>query len=112
VNKKLSKLFLTWIACGWCALPLLAHGDEAATASAKALGMMEGVLHFCAAVDASAAAKLRDKITQLTLGLTEEQVAQLRQSPNYQAAYASIEEFVGKVDEHNAKKVCLEAISH
>ena len=112
MNKIPSKLFLTCIACGWCALPPLAHGDEAATASAKALGITEGVLQFCAAVDASAVAKLREKVARLTHGMTEEQVAHSRQSTDYRVAYASIEEFVGKVDAHNAKRVCMEAISH
>jgi hypothetical protein len=111
VNNKLSRLVLGFVVCGWCLLPVLARGDQAAAAKAATLGTLESVLHYCGSVDSSAAAQLREKIQSLTEGLSEQQVAELRQSSDYQAAYSSIESFVGKVDEHNARRVCTESVS-
>jgi hypothetical protein len=111
VNNKRNKFFLTWMTCSWCLLPWLIHADEAFSASAKQLAIAESVLHLCGSVDPTAAAKLQAKIKELVKGLSEQQVAQLRQSTEYQSAYSSMEEFVGKVDEHNAKQVCSESAS-
>ena len=111
MNTKFKRYFLTWVACGGCFLPLLAHGDQALSQQAKSLAIMDRVLQYCGTVDPGAAGKLRQKIQDLTKGLTQQQVADLRQTQEYQAAYASMEEFVGQVDEHNAKKVCSESLS-
>lgn len=111
MKKKLKRLFITSMACGWCCLPLLAQADQQMTTDAKSLAIMDRVLEYCGPIDPSAAAKLRDKIKGLTKGLTEQQVADLRATPEYQAASSSIAEFVGKVDEHNAKKICSESVS-
>jgi hypothetical protein len=111
VNNRFKRYILTWVACGGCFLPLLAYGDQATSVQAKSLAVVDRVLQYCSSVDPGVASKLRQKIKDLTKGLTDQQVADLRQTEEYQAAYASIEEFVGKVDEHNAKKVCSESLS-
>jgi hypothetical protein len=109
VNNKRNKAFLTWMMCGWCLLPWASQAGEVPAGSAKMLAIAESVLHFCGSVDPIATAKLQAKIKELVKGLSEQQVAQLRQSTEYQSAYSSMEEFVGKVDEHNAKQVCSES---
>lgn len=111
MNRKRNKYFLTWMMCSWCLLPWLAHADTTLSANARQLGIVESVLHYCGSVDPAVAGKLNEKIKELTKGLSAQQVAELRQSAEYQSAYSFMEEFVGKVDEHNAKQVCSESVS-
>jgi hypothetical protein len=92
----------------WLAVPLLAHADGPAL-NAPMLGLTESILQYCGPVDPAVAAKLREKIKQLVQGASEQQLAQVRNSDEYRKAYASVVEFVGKVDEHDAKRICSES---
>lgn len=111
MNRKRTGNALAWMMCGWCLVPWVTHADQALSASARQLGIAESVLHFCSSADPSMAGKLSEKVKELTKGLNAQQVAELRQSAEYQAAYASMEDFVGKVDPHNVKQVCTQSAS-
>ena len=90
------------------AAPLLARAD-APVLNAQTLGITESVLHYCAPIDPGSATRLRQKIKLLQQGANEQQLATVRNSKEYRKAYDSMVEFVGKVDAHNAKRVCSES---
>lgn len=73
---------------------------------AQALGITESILAYCGPLDPEAATKIRERIKELARGASEEQLAAVRSGEEYRRAYDSMVEFVGKVDEHNAKRVC------
>ena len=76
---------------------------------AHALGVTESLLNYCTRVDAPAAAKLREKVKRLASDASEEGLAAIRRSDEYRKAYDAVGEFVAKIDEHNAKRVCSES---
>jgi len=76
------------------------------TVDARQLGIMEGVLHFCGAIDAAASSALQDKVKGLTQGATAERVSQARASSEYQSGFAVIESITGQGDEQTVKKLC------
>ena len=84
--------------------------DHAARApsppDAHALGITESLLNYCKGVDPSGAAKLREKIKLLAPHVSEQALARIRKSDEYRKAYVSMDEFVAKIDEHNAKRAC------
>jgi hypothetical protein len=77
---------------------------------ARALGVRESLLSYCAGVDPQDAAKLRQKIKGLLQGESKESLSQTRQSPDYRVGYDSVTAFVAKVDKHNAKQPCATAV--
>jgi hypothetical protein len=87
-----------------------AWADDA-PASARLLGVNEGMLNFCAPRSPTAAAQLRQKIHKLVDGASPSQLAQLRNSHEYREAYDSVSEFVGKVDAHNLARFCAENVT-
>lgn len=100
--------------CGaWLALsawPAQVPADEPAP-NAHAIGIAESMLKYCARVDADAATKLRDKVKTLEQGASRDQLATLRSSDEYRKAFDSVTYFTGKVDEHNAKRLCNESLA-
>jgi hypothetical protein len=82
---------------------------DQAVPDARALGITEAVVSYCSKVDPKATAHYQERIRLLANGASEEQLARLRQSDEYQKAHASVDDFVAKVDEHNARKVCAES---
>jgi len=91
---------------GLMAVPLLARADVPAGVDVQSLGLLEGALHACEAVDPEAAARLKERRAQITQGASEDQIARLRATVPYRTAYASITEFAGKVDKANERKFC------
>jgi hypothetical protein len=91
----------------------LAHADvpppDAPPPYAQALGIYESALKYCGPVDAESAAKLRERIKLLVQDASEDQLTKARDSDAYRKAYDSMEEFVSKVDERNAKHMCSES---
>jgi hypothetical protein len=93
------------------AAPGLTLAEEAAPdakpgPNARALGMTEAILGYCAKVDPSAAVKYQERVKLLAQGAGEETLVEVRKSDEYQQGRDSVAELVGKVDEHNAKRVC------
>jgi hypothetical protein len=99
---------LALLACGWLITAPSARADEHAV-NAQALGVTESVLQYCGALDPAAAARLREKIKQIIGGASNQQLAKVRGSDEYRRAYDSVVDFIGKVDEHNARRVCSES---
>jgi hypothetical protein len=86
-------------------LPVAATANEPSV-DAHALGIAESMLKYCARVDAADAGRWRQQAKQITQGAPERQIARLRASGEYRAAYASVTDFVGKVATQNAKRAC------
>lgn len=78
--------------------------------NARALGILESVRHYCAPIDPAAVAKLDDRIKALENGASEKTIASVRASPDYLKAHSTMDEFVSKVDDRNAKKMCSEDV--
>lgn len=95
------------LACGWLATLPPATAAEP-TVDAQSLGITESILAYCGPIDPEAAAKIRERIRDLARGASEQQLAAVRNSEEYRRAYDSMVEFAGKIDEHNAKRVCSE----
>ena len=77
----------------------------------QVLGITESVLRYCAATDAADAAKLQEKVDQLVQGVPEEVVARIRKTQEYRTAYDSASDFVSKVADQNASKVCADTVA-
>ena len=77
----------------------------------KALGTTEAILSYCAKVDPSGASKYQERVKLVAQGASEKALDEVRKTDEYQQARASVDDFLAKVDEHNAKKVCSEAVA-
>jgi hypothetical protein len=77
----------------------------------KALALADGMLSYCAKAVPSTAATYQKQVKRLTQGAGNQSLAQVRASVEYHRARESIDEFVGKVDEHNASRVCHETVA-
>jgi len=94
---------------GMLVLQAPAHADPQKI-NARALGILESVRHYCAPIDPASVAKLDEKIKALENGVSEKTLAGVRASPDYLKAHSSMDEFVSKVDDRNAKKMCAEDV--
>jgi len=99
-----------WLACAGLALPALVWG-EAPPPNAHVLGVAESALNYCGPVDPAAAVRMRTIIEQLIQGVSQQQLSEVRESDEYRKAYDSVTDLVGKVDEHNAKRICAESVA-
>jgi hypothetical protein len=97
--------FIALLACCGLAWPALAQADPQ-TPDARALGITEAMLDYCAKAYPSSAVKFQYQITRLTQGASAETLAKVRGSKEYHRAHDAEGDFVGKVDPHNAKRVC------
>ena len=84
------------------------HAGESAL-NAQQLAITERVLKFCGPVDAGAAKKIQDKVSELVKGRSEADVAKARESEEYKKAFTLIDGFIAQVDEHNAKTLCSDS---
>ena len=78
---------------------------------ARALGVTEAVLEYCAKNDPSGAAKLHARLKRLTQGASPEALDRVRKGPEYRAARESELAFIGQVDPRNASKLCSERVA-
>jgi hypothetical protein len=92
------------------AVPLLVSA-QAPPPNAHVLGVAESTLNFCAPVDPAAGARMRAVIEQMVQGVSEKDLSAVRESEEYRQAYDAVTDFVGKVDPHNAKRVCAESVA-
>lgn len=82
-----------------------------AAPDAKALGRTEAIFSYCAKIDPSSGPKYQERLKLVSHGASDEVIAKVRQSDEYQQAHQSVDDFVSKVDEHNAMKVCTNALA-
>jgi hypothetical protein len=72
----------------------------------RMLGMTEAMFDYCTKTDPKGAAKVHARLKQLVQGASRETLAEVRKSDEYRKARSSGEDFVAKVDERNASRVC------
>lgn len=84
---------------------------EAAKVNGHALGILESIQHFCAPLDKDAAARIDGKIKLVVQGATDQDLAAVRNGPEYLQAHSSMDDFISKVDERNAKRVCSQDVN-
>jgi hypothetical protein len=97
-----------WLVGACLAVPMLVSA-QAPAPSAHVLGVAESVLNYCEPLDPAASAKMRSFIEQLVQGVSPKDLDAVRESDEYKKAFDSMNEFVGKVDPRNAKRVCSES---
>ena len=88
-----------------------AAGARADAPDARALGMMEAILSYCAKVDPAAAEKYQQRVKLLSQVASAEVLAKLRQSDEYRQGRESTAESLAKVDAKNARKTCSESLA-
>jgi hypothetical protein len=104
---------VSWVAllaCSWLVAPIGVFADGTGP-DARTLGIAEGILSYCSKVDPTTAAEYQERVKQLVQGASDEALAKVRSSEEYQRARASLEDFVSKVDEHNVKRVCSNGVA-
>jgi hypothetical protein len=79
---------------------------DAKAVDGRGLGLTESVLKFCEKKDPPSAPKLKDRIKQLEGGASKTALAKVRTGPDYLRARQSMDDFLGKVDDRNAARVC------
>lgn len=88
----------------------LSQGAEV-TADVHALAITESLISYCQRIDPTATAQLKKHDADLAKGIDAHGLRQLRDSDEYRAAYQSLQQFVARVDEHNARRPCQTAAS-
>jgi len=78
---------------------------------ARTLGITEGILTYCTKVDPPSADKYRERIKLLVQGASDATLVAVRNSDAYVKARGSMDDFISKVDEHNARRVCVNGLA-
>ena len=102
---------LALCACGCLAAPALSFAEDAAAPDPRALGTAEAIVSYCAKIDPAAAAKYQQHIKLLVRDVSQEVLAKVRQSSEYQQAHDTVGESLGKLDERDAKRACSASLS-
>ena len=71
-----------------------------------ALGRAEAVLSYCSKAVPAEAASSQHAVRELTKGTSPQLLARLRRSEEYRKAQQAVQDFLAKVDPHNAERVC------
>ena len=85
--------------------------NPSALPDARVLAVTESALKYCNGIDSSAALKLELQKRKLVKGVSENALDKIRESDEYRHAYAAESDFVSKVDEHNAKRICMQPLA-
>lgn len=72
----------------------------------RLLGTTEALLAYCTKADPKGAAKVRARLKDLVKGASSETLTQARKGDEYRKARNAMEDFVAKVDPHNASRAC------
>ena len=75
---------------------------------ARALGLSEAKLGYCAKAAPATAVKQREWIKQLVGDVSQKTLAEVRHSPEYRQAYDSETGFIATVQSHNIHRLCSE----
>lgn len=90
--------------------PSLVVAEEPAP-QAQTLASVETILEHCATLIPANADRYRAQAKLLTQGASEEALAKVRNSAEYQQARSSTLESLAKVDEQDAKKACAQSVA-
>ena len=105
LNKNMPIGLVALLACCGLVEPTLAQPDGKAP-DARALGVTEAMLDYCAKAYPASAEKYQFQIKRLTQGASQETLAKVRSSEQYRRAHDAEGDFVSKVDPRNAKRAC------
>ena len=72
----------------------------------RALGVTEALLDYCAKQDPAGAAKVHKRLKRLTQGASQQALADVRKSGEYQSAHDSEADFIAKIEPRNAHRLC------
>jgi hypothetical protein len=109
VGMKMGRMVCLVAALALPALPVRALAAE--TPNARLLGLAESLLHYCERADAKDAGRYQEQVARLVKGASDRELAELRKSAEYRVAYDAETDFVGKVDERNASRVCATSVA-
>jgi hypothetical protein len=111
VHTRLSRhaIFAALCACAWSIVPALARADTSAP-DPRVLALADALLGYCSKADPSDAAKVEAHLKAAVAGASKERLAQVRSTDAYRRVYDSEVDFIGKVDERNARRICSESI--
>lgn len=90
-------------------VPGLALADEPAP-QPQTLGSMEAILEHCAKLNPAGADQYQEQAKRLGQGASEETLAKIRQSEEYQQSRDSTLESLANIDGENAKKACAQGL--
>jgi len=96
--------------CSGLAGPMLVQADSPGP-DPRVLGITESLLTYCTNADPKSAAKYRERLKRLVGDTREEALAKVRGTDTYHKARQSMDDFIGKVDEHNAKRACSNGLA-
>jgi hypothetical protein len=85
------------------------RGEEAGLDPA-ALGKADALLSYCTKVAPASRQKYWTQVKALSKDASKEQLAAARRSEEYLKAHQAVDDFVAKVDQHNAKLVCSQPV--
>jgi len=77
---------------------------------ARKLGVTEAILDYCSTSSPETADKYRFEVARQTRGASPETLKNVRASNEYRQARGMEEDFLGKVDPHNAKHICAKSL--
>ena len=77
----------------------------------EALGKAEALLSYCTKVAPDSVEKYRTHVKALSKDASREKLAEVRRSREYSKAHQSVDDFVAKVDQHNARRVCSKPVA-
>lgn len=89
--------------------PGLALADEPAP-QAQTLATMETILEHCAKLNPAIADQYREQAKLLVQGASDETLAKVRKSDEYQQSRDSTLESLAQVDDQDAKKACAQSL--
>jgi hypothetical protein len=104
------------LACLWAqgagaAVQSAGAAPGAPSVNARALGMSEAMLDYCAKNDPPGAAKVRARLRRLAQGAGKEALAEARNSTEYHRAHDTEVDFISKIDSHNAHRLCSGSVA-
>lgn len=102
--------YLALLAWGLFLAPALVRADGPGP-DARSLAVAEAVLGYCTKTVPSVAAQQRQRIERLTHDASRQSLTELRESPEYRQAYDAETDFIAKVTEHNARRLCSESLA-
>jgi hypothetical protein len=98
------------VACAASTVASLVQADGR-TPDARALGVTEAILDYCTRAYPPSTEKFQFQLARLTQGASPKTLTDVRASDDYRRARAAEEDFVSKVDAHNAKRICARSLA-
>jgi hypothetical protein len=86
-------------------------GAAEPTVSAQALGQAEALLSYCSDIDPAAATKYRERVKLLLQGASEETLAKMRKSDEYQQSHDAMGDLFGKFDPESGRRACAQYLA-